>query len=183
MLRLLSREVQSGKTTELAAFCESARAAGRSVHGVLAVDVEDGDGVRRRHLQLMSTGEVLPFQLNDGRPCPACTGSGCSDVLVDPTLYDEPIVVIGNFVFAERGFKAASRELEEAAEKGADVVVVDEVGPLELRRGEGLRQPLELLLRARQRWESMEIVVVVRESLRDLFIAELGLHAKDIAEF
>lgn len=47
--------------------------------------------------------------------------------------------------FSETGFEAANRAVLAALDRGAGLVILDEVGPLELRRGAGLEPSLRAL--------------------------------------
>ena len=71
----------------------------------------------------------------------------------------EPTVTIGPYRFRTAAFDWANERLTSAA-KGEMVIIIDEVGPLELR-GEGLRPGLDAVL-AR---DEGTVVLVVRESL------------------
>ncbi len=104
------------------------------VAGLLAPDLPSG-----RILEDLESGEIERFQVHDE---------------------SEPFVEIGPYRFRYAAFEWANARLVAAAHSGARAIVIDEVGPLELRGG-GLRRGLDAVL-AR---ESGAAVLVVRESL------------------
>ncbi|CAK9109870.1 unnamed protein product [Durusdinium trenchii] len=117
-----------GKTSFLQRSATRFHEKGLKVKGILAPHGPDGAGDGRRSLRLLkllSSSEVLPFQL-DCAPGP----EGC-----------------------------------------ADWIFIDEIGPLELRRKEGLEPALGDLLRAARAGElgppQSRFMIVVRPSLRD----------------
>lgn len=83
----------------------------------------------------------------------------------------EDSVQVGRFVVRQAAFDWAEARLTRAAEgQGASTLVVDEIGPLELQ-GRGLARALRSLLER----SSVDLVLVVRETLLDRVIAEFGL--------
>lgn len=76
--------------------------------------------------------------------------------------YDEsePVVTIGPYRFRAAAFEWGNQRLDQAVAANASIIVVDEVGPLEMR-GEGLRPGLDKVL-GRKRGTA---VLVVRENL------------------
>ena len=114
------------------ALSETVRQPG--VAGLLAPDVHYG-----RILEDLKSGEFERFQTHDD---------------------SEPFVEIGPYRFRTVAFEWANARLISAVESGAKVIVIDEIGPLELR-DEGLRPGLDAVL-ARGRGAA---VLVVRESL------------------
>lgn len=80
---------------------------------------------------------------------------------------DEAVLTIGRFVFSKKGFDKAIQIIRDGINKEG-WLVIDEIGPLELR-GEGFCEILKELLAARQE----KILLVVREGMaeqvRDLF--------------
>lgn len=128
MLFILTGDIRSGKTTWLEAGVRELEAAGVPVRGVLAPGVwRDGKKVGIENVLLPSRERVL-------LATPA--GDGCSTGLG-----------------WEFGAAALARVNAHLAGLAADVkgdgrpglLVIDEVGPLELRRGGGLTAALELL--------------------------------------
>eukprot|EP00811_Abedinium_folium_P004101 NODE_13774_length_1147_cov_6.450980.p1 GENE.NODE_13774_length_1147_cov_6.450980~~NODE_13774_length_1147_cov_6.450980.p1 ORF type:complete len:193 (+),score=37.46 NODE_13774_length_1147_cov_6.450980:135-713(+) len=180
-VRLLSRGVQTGKTSQLRRVVDEARAEGKRVFGVLAPDEVCEDGVLRRRAHLVSSGQNQVFQLNDGQPCPEGTAPQ-HPTAAEGEEYSVPVVKIGNYAFARSAFDAAAAELAGAAKEGADLVVVDEIGPLEINRGEGLHEAMKALLAAWRACPSMEVIVVVRPMLRSPFLEVYGLGEGDVQD-
>ncbi|CAJ1366938.1 unnamed protein product [Effrenium voratum] len=169
---ILSWPSGSGKTTFLQSCARHFRANGLRVGGVLA----PLDPAGRRQLQLVSSGEVLEFQMNDGKPG---DGSG------QPASASGDGVAVGNFLFAPGAFVAAREELRRlrGADRGiaaapADWVLIDEVGPLEMR-GEGLEPALGELLRAAAAGDlgppQSRFLLVARHGLREAVVKTYGL--------
>jgi len=67
---------------------------------------------------------------------------------------------VGPFHFVEEGLKLGNHALDVAATEGADLVIVDEFGPLELASG-GWRPAVDSLVDAGR----MPLVIVVRQEL------------------
>jgi nucleoside-triphosphatase THEP1 len=62
----------------------------------------------------------------------------------EPAAAGEPVIEVGRFRFRAAAFAWAAQRIAAAVAAGADLVVIDEVGPLELR-GEGLADALDAL--------------------------------------
>lgn len=150
-LYLLTAPSGAGKTAFCAALAEQARAAGWDVAGILCPPVfENGikTGIRAQNLR---TGETrLLAQL-----------STCN---LQPAIFNLPL---GNWLF-DPSVIAWGNELLDSC-LPADLFIVDELGPLELLRGEGWTNALAAL-----RQPDYKIAVaIVRPSLvetaRELF--------------
>ena len=127
MLFILTGDIRSGKTTWLAAGVRELEAAGGPVRGVLAPGVwRDGKKVGIENVLLPSHERVL-------LATPA--EEGCSTGL--------------GWDFDANALARVNAHLTELAATSGDMrpglLVIDEIGPLELRRGEGLTAALELL--------------------------------------
>ncbi len=122
-LVLLVGPKHSGKTTVAAALADRARQAGFAVAGLLAPSVRE-------------SGRLIGFDavdLRTGRRTPlARRGRGGSQQ-------------VGGFAFAAEGLRLGAEALSPAATRGADLVIVDEFGPLELQ-GRGWRSAVDELL-------------------------------------
>ena len=90
------------------------------VAGLLAPDVHYG-----RILEDLKSGEFERFQIHND---------------------SEPFVEIGPYHFRLAAFEWANARLAAAVRSSAKVIVIDEIGPLELR-GEGLRKGLNAVLK------------------------------------
>ena len=127
MLFILTGDIRSGKTTWLEAGVRELEAAGVPVRGVLAPGVwRDGKKVGIENVLLPSHERVL-------LATPA--EEGCSTGL--------------GWDFDANALARVDAHLTELAATSGDMrpglLVIDEIGPLELRRGEGLTAALELL--------------------------------------
>lgn len=167
MLYLLTGEIQTGKTRWLERRAARAAEAGVRVYGVLAPGVwhEDGAGGFEK---LGIDNVLLPqnerIHLAERRDIAQRLGS------VEPDGPSERARLgwaMSNAALA-RVNEHFSRLACEAAQVGGarGLLVVDELGRLELMRGEGLTAALDLLRRGPQpAWE--DAVVVVRAGLLD----------------
>ena len=124
MLFILTGDIRSGKTTWLEAGVRELEAAGVPVRGVLAPGVwRDGKKVGIENVLLPSHERVL---------LAAPAEEGCL-----------------GWDFDANALARVNAHLTELAATSGDMrpglLVIDEIGPLELRRGEGLTAALELL--------------------------------------
>ena len=161
-----------GKTSFLQRSATRFHEKGLKVKGILAPHGPDGAGDGRRSLRLLkllSSSEVLPFQLD----CAPGEGGKTSEREDGLEIMG---IRIGNFTFDPGAFAAAQYELESCKDRQgpegcADWIFIDEIGPLELRRKEGLEPALGDLLRAARAGElgppQSRFMIVVRPSLRD----------------
>ena len=130
---LVSGPVHSGKTTRLAAWCK-----GRS----------DVGGI----LQLEADGQRFFEDIQSGRR-----------YLMDAGEREKKVYTIGKYRFYTAAFAWASDLLVEAPEQpGIKWLVIDEIGPLEMK-GEGLAPVLEGLLQSPL--PGVQLIIVVREEL------------------
>lgn len=130
---ILSGPIQSGKTTRLIKWCE-----GRNdVTGILTPDV-DGKrfffDIETKNLFLMEARE------DEGN-----------------------ILSIGKYKFSKSAFERASQILLNAINKNSGWIIIDEVGPLELK-GEGFSEVIKKLFLIPS---ELNIILVVRENLFD----------------
>jgi nucleoside-triphosphatase THEP1 len=139
MLFLWTGPKHSGKTTAAAKLARVAGQRGFHVAGLLAPSVyREGDLVGFEALDLRTKARA-PL---------AVRGDGPGDV--------------GPFHFLEEGLRLGGHALGPAATDGADFVVVDEFGTLELA-GRGWREAVDSLVHAGR----TPLVVVVRRQLAD----------------
>ena len=133
-VRLIHGEIGSGKTRRAAAWVESEGLAGRTVAGVLALKASTG-----REFLDIATGD---------------------QVALEHPAEDEMAVPVGRFQFRQAAFDWAVDRIEQSLGQ-AGSVVIDEVGPLELR-GAGFAP---LLDRLAQDHPGIQRVLLVRTSL------------------
>jgi len=185
MICVLTGAVHGGKTRAATAVVESARAAGQRVMGVLcpgrmrygvrtSIDAEDLATGKRVRLASRRSGK------RDG-----LEGLALLEPVV-PALRDLPAsgrARAGRFSFQSRGLMHGRRALRRAIRSFPDVVVIDEIGPLELS-GQGWRAPSDLLVSAYRDCRSRLLVLVVRERLlqrvcREWRLNPFVVHADD----
>lgn len=146
VVTIFTGPVHTGKTTALRAWIDALTAGGTRVGGVLAPVVEGSRnlcaiGGACRRLDLVVSSD--------------------QDATKDPAR----VVTIGPHRFDGDVFRWARSELAGALTRRPDWVVVDEVGPLELR-GEGLEPALgDALAAVRSADASPRVLLVVRDSL------------------
>ena len=97
------------------------------------------------------------------------------DVALEHPAHDETTLAVGRFVFRRTAFDWAVARIEAAVTAGCEAVVIDEVGPLELR-GEGFADLLDRLATAHP---GVERVLLVRTALVEPVIDRFG-HDADI---
>jgi nucleoside-triphosphatase THEP1 len=139
MLFLWTGPKHGGKTTRAAELARTVKQAGFRVAGLLAPSVyRDGHLVGFEALDLR-TGARSPLAVRREEP---------GDV--------------GPFHFADEGLRLGRRALAADGADGADLVIVDEFGPLELASG-GWRSAVDVLVHAGR----TPLVVVVRRESAD----------------
>jgi nucleoside-triphosphatase THEP1 len=137
----LSGERASGKTSLARGIVDRLRQEGLSVAGILAPGLRlNGD---REGFDVLD--------LRSGARIPLCRRSGI-----------EGTVTAGSFIFSAEGLALGLRSLDPAAVAESDIVVVDEVGPLELE-GKGWSPALRSLMRGYRN----PMVWVVRRGLTE----------------
>ncbi len=145
----LTGPIHSGKTTRLAAWC-AAQPAG-TVGGILQPRRPAG-----RVLADVLTGEEVPFEVPADAP-------------------EAAVQRVGRFTFAAGAFAWATERLARAAaDARVTTVVIDEIGPLELR-GEGLDVAVRAVLQAGANQPGRRVVLVVREGLVEGVRARYGV--------
>ena len=160
MLFILTGDIRSGKTTWLEARVRELEAAGVPVRGVLAPGAwRDGKKVGIANVLLPSHERVL-------LATPVNWGQSPINRCADSLGWD----------FDANALARVNAHLTELAATSGDMrpglLVIDEIGPLELRRGEGLTAALELLdTGPTPAWP--HVLVVVRATLAEEVAARL----------
>ena len=160
MLFILTGDIRSGKTTWLEARVRELEATGVPVRGVLAPGVwRDGKKVGIANVLLPSHERVLLATPVNWGQSPIYR---CADSL--------------GWDFDANALAHVNTHLTELAATSGDMrpglLVIDEIGPLELRRGEGLTAALELLdAGSTPTWPN--VLVVVRATLAEEVAARL----------
>jgi nucleoside-triphosphatase THEP1 len=140
---LVVGEPGSGKTSWCREYINRRRKSGSSVGGILSPAIEkQKQRVGSNALDLL-TGQEIPFaRLSHHRSFKEGEKVGAYTVSRDGILF-------------------ACRAIEQAVKSRCDLVVIDEVGPLELH-GKGLMPAVELALSS-----TVNVLIVVRSSLRE----------------
>ena len=145
----------SGKTTAIAGAAASLSASGVAVAGFVQEGVTVSGKKTAFSVRELSQGEVAPLALR------VAAGDG---------QYGTP------FRFDPRGFAAARQALDRAVPGG--VVVVDEIGPVELRGG----GHMPALRRALRRRRPAVCVLAVRRPLMPSLLARLAASSVEIVD-
>ena len=142
MRLLVVGEPGSGKTSWCREYIDRRRESGSRVGGILSPAIEkQGQRVGSNALDLL-TGQEVPFaRLSRYRSFKAGEK-------------------IGNYTISRDGIIFACDAIKRAVESRCDLVVIDEVGPLELG-GKGLMPAVELALAS-----AVDVLMVVRSSLK-----------------
>jgi len=133
---IFSREIRSGKTTELM----QAFAANKGVAGVLMPDV---NGLR--HVFELASKNTYPVQLSENSP-------------------EKGSIKVGRFSFSQLAFQHAEQSILKSLETSPEWVIVDEIGKLELDNS-GFHQAVHACLEACKQQVCKQLVLVVRDSL------------------
>ena len=144
MIVILTAPIQSGKTTSLINWS----GARNDVHGILTPVVGG-----KRIFMNAQTREQFPMET---------TGSSV------PLRTD--IIAAGRFEFSKKEFEKAIQIIRDAFNKNG-WLVIDEIGPLELR-GEGFCDVLKEVLLVRKE----KIVLVVREGMAEQVKKHFSIH-------
>jgi len=139
---IFSRPVRSGKTTALMQYCEEMKNK-KSVGGILMPDV---GGSRK----LLDIGSNEYFDIE------------CKD----PSTTTRSLIAIGNFYFFTDAFERANNIIVKAALK-SDLLIIDEVGKLELEQKGFYPGIKEILDSGYHKGNISTLLLVVRENLYD----------------
>ena len=143
MTLLVVGEPGSGKTSWCREYVDRRRESGSSVGGILCPAIEQqGQRVGSNAVDLL-TGQEVPFARLSGYE----SFKGGERV--------------GDFTISRDAISFACGAIERAVESNCDLVVIDEVGPLELS-DQGLMSAVELALAS-----AVNVLIVVRSSLKE----------------
>jgi molybdopterin-guanine dinucleotide biosynthesis protein A len=140
---LVVGEPGSGKTSWCREYINQRRKSGSSIGGILCPAIQrQGQRVGSNALDLL-TGEEIPF--------------------ARLSRYSSPKEgeKVGDYTIGRDGILFARDAIERAVERRCDLIVIDEVGPLELH-GKGLMPAVELALAS-----AVNVLIVIRSSLRE----------------
>ena len=87
---------------------------------------------------------------------------------------DDEKIAIGKYLFSAAAFAKANTILLTAGKKtGIKYLIIDEIGPLEVKKQQGLYQPLKEIITSHFAYT---LILVVRQSLVDEVIAAFNLN-------
>jgi nucleoside-triphosphatase THEP1 len=144
---ILTGEIQTGKTTLLQQFCK----ARNDIAGILTPIVNE----KRMFYDIW---EKAFFEME--------------------AAAEEEKLAIGKYLFSAAAFSKANNILLNAAkEKDIKYLVIDEIGPLEIKQQKGLYQSFNSILPLSF---NFSLILVVRQSLVNETISTFNLHTADV---
>ncbi|MEP7264156.1 MAG: nucleoside-triphosphatase [Bacteroidota bacterium] len=141
MIYVFSGDVQSAKTTRLLNWCNGRK----NIAGILTPVID-----QKRYFLNVLSGEKM---------------------LMEAPKEERNVQAIGRFVFSSDAFVWAEKILADAMDSDAELIVIDEIGPLELQ-GKGFHNILLRLLESNIK----NLLLVVRSSKLEEVIANYNLH-------
>ncbi|MBK7036349.1 MAG: hypothetical protein IPH42_08405 [Bacteroidetes bacterium] len=129
---IVTGPINSGKTTRLMDWCKNRN----DVYGILTPKING-----KRVFVDVATGDQFEMEAQEN---------------------EENVLSIGKYIFSVAGFDRAKNILRNATNRKNGWLIIDEVGPLELK-GEGFGEELKELLNSID--DSFKVIIVVRESL------------------
>ncbi len=81
---------------------------------------------------------------------------------MEAEAYEMDVLQVGKYTFSKSAFKRAEAILSDAIQKHQGWVIVDEIGPLELK-GKGLSAVTKRLLEENK--SALQVILVIRESI------------------
>ena len=139
---ILTGEVQTGKTTTLQQFS----AERNNVAGILTPIING-----KRMFYDISEKVFFEMEAND----------------------DEEKLTVGKYLFSGRAFKNANRILINAGKRNdLDYLIIDEIGPLELKKQKGLHESFTAILSSTFNYT---LIIVVRRSLVEEIVTSFNL--------
>ncbi len=152
MIFILSAPVHSGKTTWLSQVVTELKKHNRLCKGILSYAVFDDDKRIGYDIENIETGKRQPFIRRVGY-----------DV-----GFDDVDVYLGEYHFRSVVIEEVNRMLKEAV--NADVVIIDEIGPLELQ-GRGFFPAISFFMSH----QPLCLVMVVRDTIVSDVISRFGI--------
>ena len=149
MIVLLSGDRQVGKSTVCQRLVELAGRRGKSVGGFISEAVFD------------AAGEKSGIRLVDPRTGQQCLLASVAEELDGPR--------VGIYYMSAEALRRGTELARAALKLGTDLLLIDELGPLELARGEGFAS----LLPALRRVTEANCLIVVRPELLDELDSQL----------
>ena len=144
---ILSAPIQSGKTTALMEFWEMGTV---SCDGFITPDIDDS-----RKIIFLDTDEEVPFQVEEN--------------------FKGEIVEIGQYKFSKESFELMKKKLKNLNQSSSNLIIIDEIGPLELRGAGFEPEFFEFLNLFKSEASSRQLIIVVRNTLLLQMIEKYGL--------
>lgn len=141
---IVTGPINSGKTTRLTEWCKNRD----NVYGILTPKING-----KRVFVDVASGEQFEMEALEN---------------------EEKVLRIGKYIFSVAGFERAKEIVRNASVKKNAFLIIDEVGPLELK-GEGFSVELKELLDSKD--DSLEVIIVIRESLVEEVVSYFGIAA------
>ena len=88
---------------------------------------------------------------------------------------DEEVYLVGKYRFSKSSFEWANDIITKAAQENCSWLVIDEIGPLEIKE-EGFYNTLQQVIQGKG--QSFQLVLVVRDSILDSVISKFKLDAE-----
>ena len=129
---IVNGPINSGKTTRLMDWCKNRK----DVYGILTPKING-----KRVFVYFATGDQFEMEAQEN---------------------EENVLGIGKYIFSLAGFDRAKNIIRNATKRKNGWLIIDEVGPLELK-GEGFEEEIKELLNSKD--DSLKVIIVVRESL------------------
>ncbi len=149
---ILSAPVQSGKTTSLMEFWESSEI---GFDGFITPDIDES-----RKMIFLDTEEEIPLEME-----PSYTGE---------------VVRVGKYYFSKESFGLAKDKIAQFHLSTKKVIIIDEVGPLELN-DLGLEPEFsEFIARFKELDNDTQLILVVRDTLLNRVIEKYDLEAAQV---
>jgi nucleoside-triphosphatase len=139
---IVSGPINSGKTTRLMEWCKNRN----DVYGILTPKING-----KRVFVDVASGEQFEMEAQEN---------------------EENVLSIGKYIFSVAGFERAKEIVRNASVKKNAFLIIDEVGPLELK-GEGFSEELKEMLNSKE--NSLQVIIVVRESLVNEVVSYFGI--------
>ena len=89
---------------------------------------------------------------------------------------EENVFEVGRFVFSKKAFEKANGILEKASKEKDSWIIVDEIGPVELK-GEGFHEMIKEILSSKS---GLSILFVVRQGILDEVMQHFGVDSTEV---
>ena len=142
--------IGSGKTTYLMNYCKEGKSAG----GILSPFING-----KRHFLNVENKETK---------------------LMEAAEEESETLNIGRYKFSAKAFEWANKILIDSTNKNYELIIIDEIGPLELQ-GKGFAETLKFLLGNTE--IKSDLLLVIRQNLVNDFLNYFGIKKEDTINF